>query len=491
MNARRTMQNPKTGPSMFVPARNRMLQRKCACGSTPGLGSECEACRKQRLQRTALNPESGNRRESSVSPVVQEVLRSPGRPLDTATRSFMESRLGHDFSGVRVHNGPKAADSAQALGARAYTIGRNVVFGAGEYSPTTESGKRLMAHELAHTVQQRSAPVTPAINESASSEREADQAAGAVMMNRPASLSSTTAAGIQRQLLPGTMQAPDSDSLIENASPFLAAAIGSTTLDGFITGSAVLTEAHQKELAKTAHNITVLLRKYTLSTISVTGFTDTIGTEANNLVLGNDRAQAVKQALVDLGISESVISTDSKGEGSPQAVKTGNEVGNAANRRVSVRFHPKEGFGGTMTGKLTPPDVKKSEPIPGGSFSTPWPDIKIHPKIEPDDPTKLPPDFWKPLPPRIPGTGPKSALDVINEKIVDPVVDAVTKPLPKSIRDKVKEAAHDGVKAGIAKAARAGAEAAGLKDPAALDAIEKAAEAAIQEKGKGTGATQP
>jgi hypothetical protein len=95
------------------------------------------------------------------------------------------------------------------------------------------------------------------------------------------------------------------------------------------------------------------------------------------------------------------------------------------------------------------------------------------------------------LPPPIPGTGPKSALDIINEKIVDPVVDAVTKGLPKSVRDKVKEAAHDGVKSGVAKAARAAAEAAGLKDPAGLDAIEKAAEAAIQEKGKGTGATQP
>ncbi|MBI3900068.1 MAG: DUF4157 domain-containing protein [Gammaproteobacteria bacterium] len=438
------------------------------------------------LQRKAASAEP----DTGVPPIVHDVAQSSGRPIDDSARSFMEPRFGHDFSAVRIHNDAKAAASARALNARAYTVGRDVVFGAGEYSPTTDVGKRLLAHELAHTVQQRSAPTGSAVAESAASENQADQAAAAVMTNQPASLPMTTAVGIQRQPLPGTTPLPTSDSLIENASPLLAAAIGSTTLDGFVTGKADLSEAHQKEIVKTAHNITVLLRKYTLSTISVTGFADTVGSEADNLTLGDARALAVKQALVDQGISESIISTESKGEGGPQAVKTGNEVPNASNRRAEVRFHPKEGFGGIMTPKLTPPDFNKQPaPVPG-SFGLP-PDLTYHPKIEPPDPTKLPPDIFKPLPPPIPGTGPKSALDIINEKIVDPVVDAVTKPLPKSVRDKVKEAAHAGVKTGIAKAARAAAEAAGLKDPEGLDAIEKAAAAAIQEKGKGTGTTQP
>lgn len=447
------------------------------------------------LQRRAANAQAA----VGAPPIVHDVLRTPGRPLDQATRAFMEPRFGRDFSGVRVHDDTEAAASAGAVNARAYTVGRDVVFGAGEYSPTEESGKRLLAHELAHAVQQsratapsssalpteieESASLFPSTRSPTAAELEADQAADAVMKNRPISLPSAVVAGIQRQALPGT-RIPDGDSLIENASPFLAAAIGSTTLDGFATGSALLNEAHRKELAKTAHNITVLLRKYPLSTISITGFTDTVGTEANNMVLGDDRAQAAKKALVELGVSDSIISTESKGEGAPQAVKTGNEVPNAANRRVEVRFYPKEGFGGLMSSKLAPPDAQKAEPITGGVVNTPPLDLRIRPKIEPPDPTKLPPDFWKPLPPPIPGSGPKSPLDVINEKIVDPVVDAVTKPLPKNIRDAVKEAAHDGVKTGIAKAARAGAEAAGLKDQAGLDAIEKAAEAAIQQKGK-------
>jgi outer membrane protein OmpA-like peptidoglycan-associated protein len=445
------------------------------------------------LQRKAANagPDVG------VSPIVQDVVRSPGRPLDDAARLSMETRFGRDFSSVRIHDDSIAAASARAVHARAYTVGQDVVFGAGEYSPQSESGRRLMAHELAHTVQQSgaAAPSTPGFlaegkggqsllgTGAEASEVEADRAAEAVIHNQAVRLQARTGgASIQRQALPGSTQLPDSDRLIENASPFIAAAIGSTTLDGFVTGSAALTQAHQKELAKTAHNITVLLRKYTLSTVAVTGYTDTVGTEANNLALGDDRALAVKRALVDLGVPESIISTDSKGERAPQAVKTGNEVPNAANRRVEVRFQPKEAFGGIMTGKLTPPSTKRPEP--GGGAATPPPvDLNVHPKIEPPDPTRLPPDFWKPLPPPIPGTGPKSALDIINEKFVDPVVDAVTKGLPKSVRDKVKAAAHSGVKSGVAKAARAAAEAAGLKDPAGLDAIEKAAEAAIQEKG--------
>jgi hypothetical protein len=86
-------------------------------------------------------------------PLVHEALRSPGRPLDPATRAFMEPRFGHDFSRVRVHTDSRAAESAQAIGARAYTAGASIVFGAGQYAPHTEAGQRLLAHELTHVVQ--------------------------------------------------------------------------------------------------------------------------------------------------------------------------------------------------------------------------------------------------------------------------------------------------------------------------------------------------
>lgn len=89
--------------------------------------------------------------------IVHDVLRSPGKPLDVGIRSFMEPRFGHDFSQVRVHTNTRAAESAGAVGALAYTVGEQVVFGDGQYAPTTESGRRLLAHELSHVVQQRAA----------------------------------------------------------------------------------------------------------------------------------------------------------------------------------------------------------------------------------------------------------------------------------------------------------------------------------------------
>ena len=87
-------------------------------------------------------------------PVVHEVLRSPGRPLDDATRGFMESRFNHDFSGVRVHSDSRAAESARAVNALAYTVGNHVAFDHGQYAPGTTTGRGLLAHELAHVVQQ-------------------------------------------------------------------------------------------------------------------------------------------------------------------------------------------------------------------------------------------------------------------------------------------------------------------------------------------------
>jgi uncharacterized protein DUF4157 len=78
-----------------------------------------------------------------------------GQALDRSTREFFESRLGEDLNDVRIHTGANAADSARELNAQAYTLGRDVVFATGQYQPHTTAGKELIAHELAHTVQQR------------------------------------------------------------------------------------------------------------------------------------------------------------------------------------------------------------------------------------------------------------------------------------------------------------------------------------------------
>ncbi len=91
---------------------------------------------------------------------VDRVLASSGRPLDTVLRQDMESRFGHDFSRVQVHSGAAAEQSAQDVNANAYTVGHNIVFGAGRFAPGTHEGRRLIAHELTHVVQQTNAERT-------------------------------------------------------------------------------------------------------------------------------------------------------------------------------------------------------------------------------------------------------------------------------------------------------------------------------------------
>jgi hypothetical protein len=104
----------------------------------------------QRLQRRADDSHG----PASAPPIVHDVLRSPGQPLDAPTRAFMEPRFGHDFGDVRVHVGGKADESAKAVRALAYTVGRDIVFGADRYKTSTTEGRRLLAHELTHTMQQ-------------------------------------------------------------------------------------------------------------------------------------------------------------------------------------------------------------------------------------------------------------------------------------------------------------------------------------------------
>jgi hypothetical protein len=105
----------------------------------------------QRLVRTGFEEIDGDQHLAST---VDAGLGSPGQALDRKTREFFESRFGYDFSQVSVHTGSRAAESAEALQAKAYTVGPQIVFGSGEYAPESPEGKELLAHELAHVVQQ-------------------------------------------------------------------------------------------------------------------------------------------------------------------------------------------------------------------------------------------------------------------------------------------------------------------------------------------------
>jgi hypothetical protein len=116
-----------------------------------------------------------------VPPIVHDVLRSPGQPLHAATRVDMEGRFGHDFSGVRVHTDPRAAASARAVDAQAYTVGNHIAFGHGRFAPSTTEGRKLLAHELTHVAQQsmglrKSAQSSP----SDAQERQAEDFAGRI-----------------------------------------------------------------------------------------------------------------------------------------------------------------------------------------------------------------------------------------------------------------------------------------------------------------------
>jgi hypothetical protein len=136
-----------------------LLRRKCSC---EGSGERCAACSAEQeevLHRKATSAVT----PAEAPPIVHDVLRSPGQPLDPATRGYFEPRFGHDFSQVRVHRSTIAERSAQQLGAHAYAVGNDLVFSAGRYMPRTDQGKSLIAHELAHVVQQRGSAFAPAL----------------------------------------------------------------------------------------------------------------------------------------------------------------------------------------------------------------------------------------------------------------------------------------------------------------------------------------
>lgn len=143
----------KTEASTDAFVRGGMLQRKCDCGNHTMSGT-CEECaKKSSLQRKA----SSVLETPAVPSIVHEVLRASGEQLNAATRASFEPQFGQDFTKVRVHSDAKAAQSARAVNALAYTVGRDIVFGEAQYAPWSTRGQRLIAHELTHVVQQGNA----------------------------------------------------------------------------------------------------------------------------------------------------------------------------------------------------------------------------------------------------------------------------------------------------------------------------------------------
>lgn len=127
----------------------------------PQLSRKCDGCEAETaVQMRQTGPTTTSKPASRGAPgIVHEALRSPGQPLEASARAYFEPRFGHDFSQVRVHTNEDAARSAEAIDASAYTVGTSIVFARGLYSPGTQAGSRLLAHELAHVVQSAPNPV--------------------------------------------------------------------------------------------------------------------------------------------------------------------------------------------------------------------------------------------------------------------------------------------------------------------------------------------
>src|SRR5262249_45642243 len=118
---------------------------------------------------------------TEAPPIVHQARRSPGQPLDNASRAYFEPRFGRDFSEVRVHTDGDAALTAFGLGAAAYTVETHIVFASGRYQPQTSAGRRLLAHELAHVLQS-----TERRESGADTETNADRVAGGGAVRAPA-----------------------------------------------------------------------------------------------------------------------------------------------------------------------------------------------------------------------------------------------------------------------------------------------------------------
>ena len=160
---------------------------------------------------------------AEVPPIVHDVLRSTGQPLDASTRHVMEPRFGHDFSHVRVHTDARAAESARAVNALAYTVGSNVVFDSARYAPGTSQGQRLIAHELTHVVQQSMVGGGASTSPTAA-EREADLNGERV--------GSSLAAKVGLGAAPGTVQREEKDKKKEPEGEFSTESEGTKKATG-------------------------------------------------------------------------------------------------------------------------------------------------------------------------------------------------------------------------------------------------------------------
>jgi outer membrane protein OmpA-like peptidoglycan-associated protein len=409
-------------PTSLPSPASRILQRKLSIGSAhDSLEQEADSVAAQVLATsmpTAVAAAPRGIRRLASSPVpersagipgsVDRALAQSGRPLDAPVRLDMEQRFGHDFSQVRVHQGGIAAQSASDVDARAYTVGHDIVFGAGGFAPGTPDGRRLLAHELTHVVQQSGGASGPLI---------------------------------QRQPLGGSP--PQKEEAALTWESFRQ----SITIADFDSDKATLKPEHLARLREFKQRFHVLLGRYPDSFLSVVGHTDATDSLEHNQALGQQRAEAVKAELTsgDFALPPSMVNALSLGETAPAVEAPGRE---ARNRRVEINptlrqlFKPqlpppsppwKPGIGmGPIGGPLGPvPVTSPRTPDPGQTI----PNLNLPQKnwlkeqLEQDKLLRELPEFLR-----------RKAIDALqdaDEKLAEKIIDALPlgdkKPLAQAL----------------------------------------------------------
>jgi outer membrane protein OmpA-like peptidoglycan-associated protein len=287
---------------------------------------------------------------------------SGGDPLPESVRTFFEPRFGYDFSGVRIDTGPRAAQVASAINARAYTLGNYIAFAPGQYAPGTEQGNRLLAHELTHTVQQASAPTLHRNRLSGTQENDEESiltgtgGATGKVMRAPAARELAATSIPQRTPRLLVQREPDDESLQETAGKITergaerewsrtSAGITEQEKPGekflvmnFATGQADLKPEHKAFLQATVYF--GALTSDPMAKIVLVGHADSTGEKKFNLRLSKKRAQEVEKFLRSLGRHNLRIESPiGKGVDEPIA-DNGSVFGRARNRGVEILLTP-------------------------------------------------------------------------------------------------------------------------------------------------------
>lgn len=318
---------------------------------------------------------------------------SAGRALDERTRAFFEPRFGFDFSAVRVHADAHAQQSARQLHARAYTVGRDIVFGAGRYAPGTQAGQRLLAHELAHVVQQSAA----------------GGRAPMVMRQEDSGVPSPDLPGLQLQTPPLEWSPPSGGTFTTSSTTY--------ELVEFDTDSAELTDEHEvilRQLADALNEHPLVLHGF----ISIWGFADSRGTEPHNRALGQRRADAVRARLREL-----VTDEDTRQQMSAQSIGealTDREGDAPEFRKVDITVVRRS----LRAGLWSPPaDTGPLGPIPPIATELPE-EFRVPPPVIGPTPggDALPPWFWQTIaPPNRPRVDLRSFSEALTDGLRQPL----------------------------------------------------------------------